>query len=1138
MLGKTHAWIGVFILVLIALLAVPNAKAQLTEGTLTGNVTDPSGAAVTGAKVTATNVGTQLRSETLTDSIGFYRLPHLPIGLYNLRIEKTGFKAGLAANVEVEVNVVNRADVTLQIGSPAETVTVTESVPLVQTEEGRLSDIISNRSIEELPLNGRQVYQLATLVPGVTATTAPVVSSVPSPTSAVTFDSGFIANGSTPRGNNFILDGTSNNNEWLGGQPLIYPSLDAIQELQVQTLNFSAEYGRNNGAIVHVVTKQGTNDLHGSAFYSTRNAALDAKNFFAGPGIDAPYILHQFGGAVGGPIIKDKTFFFIDYEGSRQKTGSPGVVTTENPNFRKYVIQNSPDTLAAQFFNDFPGPNCTGSNPVFDPLAEFPIYTCRAVGSITEHNSADQYLIRVDEHLTPHDQLFVRWVNTLANGQVPAQELFGAGLRGFGAPFDGFFAGLGVGWTHEFGSGFINDLRFSYTRNDSNIGFSMPSSTKTAQILKAAGLPQSDFAFLAFDDGTIPMGGELYVPRNFVFNDFGVNEIVNKVVGRHSLKFGFEFRRIQENSNYRLESAPYYEFSSIAAFAFDAPYLVAATVNRDTSSPQFGQFADTPRHFRWNQWGAFAQDDWKVTPRLTLNLGLRWDVFQSPTETNNILTNITLGSGQGIFNQLANPATTVGRVSSLWNTPYHNFAPRIGFAYDPLGKGTTAIRGGFSIAYNEPYSNLYTNASRLNPPDAATMFVQPSILIGNTINYTFPFQPTPDFAGPVLPNGSVGPISDTAFAPTITPDGVARNLRAAYAMQWFLGLQHQFLHDFGVSLNYVGTHGVGGYTREDFNRFDGDICNVTFCNFFATRYTPGWGGLTFISNESQSIYHGFNAQLKKNFTHNYTFTANYTFGKVLDNLTEGGLGDYFNVNGYGLLYSGVSDVHNQRNDRAPSEFDVRHRFTLSALVGLPGPKEGVLHTVFGDWQLSSIITLQSGRPFDVYCGLGWFLGCDFNMDGLSYDRPNNPGNIKTSGFSNTQLADGIFGNPSLTFYGPTFESRTSTASQAFCPNGLNSIIDFGPVLSGPGSQCVTVGTNGTLGRNVFRGPAFKDFDFSLLKTFPIHERLSLQFHADAFNLFNRVNLYNPVGDLGSPQFGQSVAAFNPRLLQLGLKFVF
>jgi len=1108
----------------LTLLCCAIACAQFTEGSIAGNVTDPSGAAIVGAAVRAANILTGATAEVKTDSSGFYRVLHLAPGRYKIVAAAPSFKKAVAEDIAVNVNSIARVDLALEIGAAEEAVEVKASGALVETEQARLASTVTNTEVNSLPLNGRQVYQVVSLEAGVTQTTAPVVSSVPSPTSSVTFDYGFIANGSTPRGNNFRLDGTPNNNEWLGGTPLIYPSLDAVEEVQVQTLNYSAEYGRNNGAIVNIITKSGGNDLHGAVFYTGRNTALNARNFFDAVA-KTPLQQNQYGFSAGGSIVHDKTFFFVNFEGSRRKYGTPETFTVETPAYRQSIISSKPNGIAALLFEDFPAPNCVSN---IGPL------TCETVSPQIEHGSYDEHLVRLDHHFGPYDTLFLRWVGASASGDVGAEELFGADIRGFTAPFDGFFGSLAAGYNHTFSPTTLNDFRFSYGRNDSSISFGMPANTRTAQLLKAAGRPLSDFGWLYFDDGTVGFGGELFVPRDFVFNTYSLTDTFFHTIGRHSLKFGAEAIRVQENSDYRLYSSPFYEFLGIGdgyfgSFGSDSPYLTLATVSR-VPGPTFGNFTDTPRHFRWARWALFAQDDWKAAQRLTLNLGLRWEVFANPTETNGLLSNIILGSGSTFAQQIA--SATVGRVKQLWNTRYNNVAPRIGLAWDVRGDGKTAVRAGFSVAYNEPYSNLYTNASRLNPPDAATALVNLLGGVGTSVNYTMPpFQPSPDFSAATAANGGIEGIQ-------ISPNGVDPKLRTAYAMQWFFGLQQSFLQDWSLMLNYVGTRGVGGYTREDYNRFNGDICNLSECNYYSTRLNPGWSQLTYISNESQSIYHGLNAGLRKRSSHGLTFQANYTFGKVLDNVTEGGLGDYANTNGYGLLYAGVSNIANQRADRGPSEFDVTHRLSISGVWNVPAPKgSGLAHALGGGWSLNTIVSLQSGRPFDVYCGQAWFNGCDFNMDNLAYDRPNRPAGLKTSGFSNQQFESGAFGNPNLSFSESTY-SRTSQAIQVFCPNGLNSILDYGPVSSGPGSQCVPVGENGNLSRNAFRGPAAETVDLSLIKNTKLGDRLSLQFRVEAFNLFNRVNLYNPVGEMSSPAFGTSTQAFPARQLQFGTKLAF
>ncbi len=610
-----------------------------------------------------------------------------------------------------------------------------------------------------------------------------------------------------------------------------------------------------------------------------------------------------------------------------------------------------------------------------------------------------------------------------------------------------------------------------------------------------------------------------------MFNSFSVADTLSKVWGQHSLKFGFQFRRVQENSNYGLVENPFYEFTNIFDYANDEPYLVEANVNRNPSSPLFGQFVGTPRHFRWNQPALFVQDDWKVRRNLTVNLGLRWERYGSPSEANGLLANMIFPSG---FNTTPSelvsemPQATVGRVSQLWHAQNSNFAPRIGVSWDPTGSGKMAIRAGYSIAYQEPYSNLYTQ-TRFDPPDASFAYSYPAYGFGTDVNYTFPFQPSPDFQAPTSPQGGIEGVK-------ISPEGILPSLHTAYAEQWFIGIQRELARNYGVSINYVGTRGIKNYTREDYNRFDGDICNPTTCDFVADNLNVGFGQTTYVSNEGYSFYHGLNAQLRKTFSHGANFVANYTFGKVLDNVTEGGLGDYSNVNAYGGLYAGVEDLSKPRLDYGPSEFDVRHRFTLSGTWDIPKPHfTGVGEKVLGGWQLNGILSLQSGRPFDVFCGLPWYDGCDFNMDSLDYDRPNSPTGVAKSGYSKHQFEAGVFGDPTRSVDLVT-GAITSAAIDTFCPGGLVAFYNATP--------CLPVATDGNLSRNAFRGPGFEDVDLSLFKNTKVNERLNVQFRAEAYNLFNRTNLFNPNDDMGGQLFGQSTAAFASRQIQFGLKFLF
>jgi len=1123
--GRWAKWPFLFALFLFA----ASLQAQWTEGTIAGTVSDVSGAGVVGAVVRIVNQQTGHVDETKTDDIGFYRVPHLQSGNYQVRIEAKGFKVSIVDNVVVNVANTTRTDAKLQVGAVQETIEVSGGAPLVQTEEGRLAATLDHREVQELPLNGREVYQLAVLQPGVTATNSPVVSNTASPNSPVTFDNGFISNGSTPRGNNFLLDGNTNNNEWLGGTPVIFPSVDAIQELQVQTLNFSAEYGRNNGAIVNVITRSGGNNLHGSTFYFHRNTALNASNFFDRQQ-KSPLLQHLFGFSLGGPIVKGKTFFFVDYEGSRRKDGQPSLVTVETPDFRAQVHALRPGSLADLFFTNFPGPTCAGNardigsiiapDPILGPFTGAGALdgmndVCDATPAQVQASRADQYLVRLDHQFSDKNRVFVRWVANDAFAEVGRQELFGeASVRGFKAPLNGYFADLGADYTHQFSTSWLNDFRFAYSRNHGVVTFDVPAGTVRDQLV-SAGTPDF-FAHLSFDDGLAGMGGPVYIPRDILFNTYSYADTMFSTLKRHALKYGFEARNIRESSNYQLETRPFIEFNSMFDFANDMPWLEEALANRDPSSSNFGNFSGTPRKFSWWQWALFLQDDWKVAQHLTLNLGLRYEVFQNPTESQGRLSNIVLGSGSDLAHQIA--GATVARVKQLFKTDRNNFAPRVGLAWDPTGKGKTAVRSGFSVAYVEPFSNLYTNSSRFNPPDATFLDVYPYYGVGTDINYQFPFQPSPDFKNPVTANGG-------AEGLTIAPNGILPNLRSGYSMQWFLGFQQQFLNSYAVSANYVGTRALKLYTRSDPNRFTGDICNANTCDFTIDRLNPGWGQLYYITNGSNSTYHGLNVEVRKNYSHGVLLVGNYTLGKVIDLGSDAGLADYRNTSQ--PQYITQSDTLNPRLDRGPSEFDVKQRLTLLGLWNLPSPKKnGRAQKILGGWQYNWIVALQSGRPFSVYCSLPWFDGCDFNMDADQNDRPNRPANLKTTGFSKSQFVNGVFGDPERDTVHPGI---TSPAIRTFCPALVAFYVD---------TPCVPVGTNGNVGRNVFRGPMFASADMAFFKNTQITERLKIQFRTEMFNTFNHTNLYQPVGDMGSPQFGQSTTAFAARQIQFGLKFLF
>jgi hypothetical protein len=697
-------------------------------------------------------------------------------------------------------------------------------------------------------------------------------------------------------------------------------------------------------------------------------------------------------------------------------------------------------------------------------------------------------LARVDFHFSEKDALFARFIEDTHATDTATDELGSAAARGFLAPLSGKFPSLLLSEIHIFNPKLVNDFRIVYARSNFGIGFVAPNS----------GLATNNYPDLFFDSGSNFFGGAVFLPRQFVFNNFTYSDTVAWQFRRHAIKIGGEFQRLQENSDYKSETNGFYEFQDQFTFANDGAYYQEALVN-----PLTGQFTGTPRHFRQNWLAGFIADDWQATQRLAFNLGVRYDMYGVATERDDKLSNITLGSGATFGDQVAN--AVVGRVYKLFHGDHNNFSPRLGFAYDVTGKGTTAVRGSVAVAYLAPFSNLYTNASRFDSPDAAVPSVFP-YYYGGTITYGIPAVINPAYQTGLTPQGGIPGVR-------IAPSGTEQDLRSAYSYQYFLSFQQKLPASYYFTVNYVGTMGKKLYIRNDINRFTGDR---TDNGIGATRYNQQWNSTTFVENGNGSNYNGVNFQVQHPMLRGYAFTVNYTYGKALDVVSDPGLGDYSNVSVGG--YNGTMDVNKTRLDYGPSDFDARHRMNAYGSWMIPSPHSNhLMKEVAGGWQLNGILSLQSGRPFSVICANT--LYCDYNGDGDGFDRPNAPtyGNIKRG----LHRSDYIHGMMNVAdFKDPN--------------NGATYGSEFGVTAGLP------EGLNGNLGRNTFRGPGFAQVDTSIFKSFDLPKQTKLEFRAEAFNVFNRVNLFLPNDVLSgsSLTFGKSTAAFPGRNMQFALKLLF
>jgi len=689
----------------------------------------------------------------------------------------------------------------------------------------------------------------------------------------------------------------------------------------------------------------------------------------------------------------------------------------------------------------------------------------------------DQYLTKVDHALGSQDRISVRWIAEHQRdhgGTSSSPATLGRAMRGSRGPFSGFFGNLNAGYmkisTHA-----VNDLRVSYQLTDTLRG--------------------DDNAVVP----TITITG-ITAPFGDVFNSgtrlgtLEARDVLTLDRGKHTLRMGAEVRRITKDLAIGPASSGTFTFNSLADFAADRPFRQNLTVDPTTGVP-----TGFPRYFTQYETGAFLQDQWTVSSRLTVNLGLRHDYFGTVSERDGRLSSIVLGPGATFTEQLA--TASVGRVDRLYNPERLNFSPRVGIAWDPFGDGRASIRSGFSMAY-QPHHGQSISGARALAPDAIEGVIQPSNKIGTQILYDIPVPFNPEFARGL--NASGGVLSRPG-EPSIRTTGfvVNPNIKTQYTEGWFLNAQHRIGSAWIVELGYVGTHGVNLERIEDVNRFTGDLLDGR-----EDRINPNFGVLLFVTNGVTSSYHAFTAEIRRELRGGLSVQANYRWSKWLDTSSDTSTGQFQDNSEPG---KGAQDVACLKCERAPSLFDIPHRLSASVVwapAGLHGRGAGAVGALTRGWQVSGILTAQSGRPFSVWNGAAFSAGGDYNADGGGgavgggyYDRPNAPapGTIKSS-FTQQDFLNGLF-----------------DAS----------------VFPKPAP-----GQTGSLGRNAFRGPRYMTVDLSVTRGVKLGGARELQLRLDAYNVLNTLNLFLPNADLSVSNFGKSTQAFDARVIQLGARFLF
>ena len=1065
------------LIVWLMLVAIP-AAAQFSSA-IQGTITDASQAAVPEASVTLKNNATGITRETTTSAEGFFRFSSLGAGTYALSVQKAGFSPSTRDNIAVGITEIARVDFALSVGQVAEQVDVNAQVTLVETEQGRVSGRIDQVQLKELPINGRNVYNLIALQPGMTGRglSPGLFAGGGSDSFSGETQPQAYASGQRWENNNYTVDDTSVNGVARNGAANLTPNTESVEEVRVVANNFSAVDGRNSGGQVQVITKGGTNQFHGSLSWYFTNNTLASRNFNE---TTLPAVRKNlYGYSVGGPIKRNRTFFFTSFEGLRQSGTRATTYTVETPEFRDFVLRTRPNSIAAKLFREFapaaypttnfrdlgsPAPGARTNGPadgIFD------------VGDVNytpaSFRKAYQMTVRVDHELRPgKDRIYGSWFET-------PNESVGGGIR---TAFDDSGAGGhvketthfgNVNYTHTFDSNKLNEFR--------------------AGVMQLIGrpIPRARIDIPGVNITAVTGFGGAQFPSGWWQTNYHYKDIFSWVRSTHTIKIGAELRHMRGSAQNTANFIPTYSFNSILDFADDDAQSMSRLVNPVTGEPA-GVFSQ----LRQTEWALFYQDDWKIKRNLTLNIGLRYENYGTFKDKDDTLRNLTFGTGNSYEERLANGI--VGIVDKFHPTDKVNLGPRFGFAWDPRGSGKMTIRGGYGTAFDR-LQNLSPENYRSSPPLRAQAVLGPFQQPATPFTYslgdaTKPFAGYPVDAALRLGLDSRGGILGARTNIT----AVDPNLQTPYVHNWFLGIQRQVANNLVVELNYLGSAGHKLLNVVNVNRFTGDL-NGNAGRF--RGYNPSFGSVNMNQSTSNSIYNGMNLIARRAFSRGFLLQGNYTWGKAISD-TDQSAGT-----------TNWQNAYDRRSERGLAGFDTPHRVVIVGVLDLPFFKNpntmAPARFLFGGWQLSGFSIMVSGEPLTITHG-GAFsttagAGGDFNGDGTGGDRPNAPSSsLQTSGWERSQFMKGIF-----------------------------TVADFPRPVSG---------TNGNLGRNTVRGPGFAQTDLQLAKTFKFTERINAKLQLDAFNAFNRVNLNNPSTDLNSNNFGRSTSARVARLFQAGLRIGF
>ena len=1062
---------------------------------LEGTVSDQTDAVIPDAQIEVEDIATGTGRTVVSSSAGSYRVTALGASTYRMTVTAEGFQTYVQERVTLEVAQTTTLNIQLEIGQATTTVSVTSEAPLIETGEAKVSGQIQEREVADLPLVGRNFMTLVVLTAGVVGLPSGGGQAYAQATGDIfsaEYGVNLSGNGQRAESNSFNVDGASVNASPRGGVVNHNPNADSVQELRVSLNNFSAEYGRNSSVLVNVVTKSGTNDIHGTLGWYHTNQKLQARNLFQ-PEVPV-FRRNEANWSLGGPILKNRTFAFGSMDILRSGVGAGFSRNVVSRQFADIVRQRFPDNISSFVMSEFPdilvgktvnstagsllGSGCSGADPISTPLGELPCnFPVTERGSFAQTLPRDgiQWTTRVDHNFNEGNDRIYGSVARTTNQQV----LFGSPsvYPAFTVDQAQWTAFANINWTHIASATLINELSWSWQHAEGDA----PIGRGEIPLINVPGIVSY---------------GQGFSDAVFIQNNQQWRNVTTWNKGSHSFKFG---------GNYNCDSGcpgagalfapvwerPNYGFNNIWDFALDDPFS-HGNIGFDPVTGEARGFDFRPR---FTNMGIFFNDDWRVTPNLTVSWGLRWEAFFIPTDLDDIFVGAQFRGGSNFLERISDVGIVQG--PPLNSTDKNNIAPRIGITWDPTGNGKMSIRAGSGIFYDRPGGQFYRDCCTSLPIFAVANVskqtaAQPVYGLSTTLESPWNFPRPPDLQVGLDERG--GLIGVPAAIQIWEPD-----LRNQYAINWFFGIQYALGNDWAIEANYVGSQGTKLYQNYQVNRFAGDLLDGRL-----DRLNPSFGGIDYGQNNGKSYYHGTNFSLKKRFSNGLLFQGAYTFGKAIDTASS---------------FSGEHpvDQFNMRLNCGRSRFDIRQKWAMSLIYDIPSLVDsGAGKAILGGWQIGTTTILQSGSPFSVTCSLpfqpvfddnGAMVGnngCDFNADGLTND------------FLDT----------------PAFGNSVDNPSRQRYLDGLFTQADF------PRPQTVRPGT---LGRNTFTNPGFANVDLNLLKQIPapfLGEAGRIDFRAEFFNLLNRVNLNTVAGNWASGSFGRVTSTFGARNIQFGLKIVF